>query len=64
MLSREREPVIQGWIKAEERLWVWKYMNPICCHCLDLEYGHLSSIRDLMDVHPSLCYTNQVKNDA
>jgi hypothetical protein len=39
-------------------------MNPSHCHYLDIEYGHLSAIRNLMDIHPSLCYVNQVKNDS
>jgi hypothetical protein len=64
MLFGEREPTIRGWIKSEERLRERKDMNPSHCHCLDLEYGNLLAIRDLMDLHPSLCYVNQVKNDA
>jgi hypothetical protein len=70
MLSREREPTIQGWIEVEERLWAWKDVNHSHYHCLDLQYGNLSVIRDLMDIqplgdlYPSLCYGNQVKSDA
>jgi hypothetical protein len=64
MLFGEREPAIQGWIKFEERLRECKDMNPSRCRCLDLEYGNLLAIKDLMDLHPSLCYMNQVKNDA
>jgi len=64
MLFGEREPTIRGWIKSEERLRERKDMNPSHCRCLDLEYENLLAIRDLMDLHPSLCYVNQVKNDA